>query len=72
MYAKRALLLKGDPSSVNAELIKKFDERRELMTDAKYAELEVPVCEVKDIQNIPYGVNSFWLKAMLNVNEVKE
>ena len=42
------------------------------MTDAKYAELEVPVCEVKDIQNIPYGVNSFWLKAMLNVNEVKE
>jgi len=49
VYAKRALLLKGDPSAVNEELVKKFDERRELMTDAKYAELEVPVCEVKDI-----------------------
>lgn len=42
------------------------------MTDAKYTELEVPVCEVKDIQNIPFGVNSFWLKAMLNVRECKE
>ena len=42
------------------------------MTDAKYADLEVPVCEVKDIQNIPFGVNSFWIKAMLNVNGVKE
>lgn len=42
------------------------------MTDAKYAELEVPVCEVKDIQNIPFGVNSFWLKAMLANREASQ
>lgn len=49
VYAKRALLLKGDPSSVSEELIKKFDERHQLMMDQKYTELEVAQCEVKDI-----------------------
>jgi hypothetical protein len=49
IYAKRALLLKGDPSSVDEVLVKKFDDRKEFMTDDKYHEMEVPLCEVKDI-----------------------
>jgi hypothetical protein len=45
-------------------LIKKFDERKEIFADGSFPDVEVSVCDVKDIQNIPYGVNSFWLKAM--------
>ena len=33
--------------------------------DEKYANLEVPICDVKDIQNTPKGVSGFWLRAML-------
>ena len=33
--------------------------------DEKYAELEVPICDVKDIQNTAKGVSGFWLRAML-------
>jgi len=32
----------------------------------------VSPCEVKDIQNIPFGVNSFWLKAMLNNKRISQ
>lgn len=35
------------------------------MVDEKYAELEVPICDVKDIQNTPKGVSGFWLRAMV-------
>ena len=70
VYAKRALLIKGDPSAIDKELLEKFEERQKVMIDADFAELEVPVCEVKDIQNIPFGVNNFWLKAMLANHEL--
>lgn len=33
--------------------------------DDKYAELEVPICDVKDIQNTQKGVSGFWLRAMV-------
>ena len=35
------------------------------MEDAGYEGLEVPICDVKDIQNTLKGVSSFWLRAML-------
>lgn len=72
VYAKRLALLNGEQAAVDDELIKKFDERREIFTDAKYAELEVTPCDVKDIQNTPYGVSGFWLKAMLGHKEIAE
>lgn len=33
--------------------------------DAEYEKLEVPICDVKDIQNVPKGVPGFWLRAMI-------
>ena len=33
--------------------------------DDKYAELEVPICDVKDIQNTQKGVAGFWLRSMV-------
>lgn len=40
------------------------------MKDAKYEEIEVPICDVKHIQNTPFGVGGFWLKSMLNHKEI--
>lgn len=70
VYEKRLALLSGDKAAVDPALIEKFDQRREVMQDAKYAELEVAVCDVKDIQNTPLGVSGFWLKAMLADKEI--
>lgn len=70
VYKKRAALLIGDNSAVDADLIKLFDQRREILTDSKYPEVEVAVCDVKDIQNTAYGVSGFWLKAMCANNHI--
>ena len=35
------------------------------LVDEGYEALEVPICDVKDIQNTVKGVSSFWLRAML-------
>ena len=50
IYAKRALLVKGleEPSQ---NLIDQFEEVKKGLADQKYSELEVPICDVKDIQN---------------------
>lgn len=44
----------------------KFDQRVEIFKDEAFTAVEVDHVEVKDIQNIPFGVPSFWLKAMCN------
>ena len=38
--------------------------KNKLMDDG-YESLEVPICDVKDIQNTVKGVSSFWLRAMM-------
>jgi nucleosome assembly protein 1-like 1 len=65
VYAKRALLLSGEKSAVDAELIMKFDERAEIFEDKEtFPDVETRHCDVKEIQNTPAGVSGFWLKAM--------
>lgn len=36
-----------------------------MTSDSEYADLEVPMCDVKDIQNTTKGVSGFFLRAML-------
>ena len=38
---------------------------KDKLMDDGYEGLEVPICDVKDIQNTTKGVSSFWLRAML-------
>lgn len=57
-------MLKGEPDAVSENLIKSFDERRVIFNDGSFPEVEVALCDVKDIQNSHYGVNGFWLKAL--------
>lgn len=64
VYAKRAALIKGDSQPEPATL-EKFEEMKSNLMDESYEGLEVPICDVKDIQNTVKGVSSFWLKAML-------
>ena len=70
VYAKRALLLKGDESAINEDLIKAFDERAEMFQDEEFGDVEVSHCDVNAIQNTKTGVSGFWLKAMCSVNSV--
>ena len=46
-------------------MIDQFEEVKKGLIDEKYNELEVPICDVKDIQNTEKGVSGFWLRAML-------
>lgn len=64
VYEKRAALLKGDVQP-DQEVCDKFEEMKTKMMDEDYEALEVPICDVKDIQNTIKGVSAFWLKAML-------
>ena len=49
VYQKRAGLLKGDVQP-DPEVVAKFEEMKAKMTsDSEYADLEVPICDVKDI-----------------------
>lgn len=43
----------------------KFEEMKTGLKDDGYESLEVPMCDVKDIQNTVKGVSGFWLRAML-------
>ena len=44
----------------------KFEEMKTKMTsDPDYESIEVPICDVKDIQNTQKGVSGFFLRAML-------
>ena len=64
VYAKRAALIKGDVQP-DSEVCDKFEEMKEKLVDESYEGLEVPICDVKDIQNTIKGVSAFWLKAMI-------
>lgn len=64
VYEKRATLLKGDVQPEEA-VIAKFTEMKNSLVDADYETLEVPICNVKDIQNTQKGVSGFWLRALL-------
>jgi len=64
VYAKRAAMLKGDTMPDEATLAK-FEEMKTGLQDDAYESLEVPMCDVKDIQNTTKGVSGFWLRAML-------
>ena len=50
-----------------AEVTAKFEEMKTKITtdDPDYEGLEVPMCDVKDIQNTTKGVSGFFLRAML-------
>lgn len=39
--------------------------------DDEYEKIEVPICDVKQIQNSQKGVSGFWLKAMLMHGELE-
>ena len=54
----------------SAELVSQFEEVKEKLIDEKYAELEVPICDVKDIQNTAKGVSGFWLRAMVGNDSI--
>ena len=64
VYEKRAALLKGDAQPAE-ETLAKFEETKAKLIDDQYESLEVPICDVKDIQNTVKGVSGFWLRAML-------
>jgi len=64
VYAKRAALVKGDVQPEDS-VCAKFEEMKGKLVDEGYEALEVPICDVKDIQNTTKGVSSFWLRAML-------
>lgn len=57
-------MIKGDIQP-DPEVTGKFEEMKSKMMDEEYEKLEVPICDVKDIQNTVKGVSAFWLKAML-------
>lgn len=48
-----------------------FDKRKEIRSaDEKYAGIEVEICDVNTIQNIPKGVSGFWLRTMLSQKNI--
>ena len=64
MYDKRAAIIKGS-AMPDPETIEKFEEAKSKLIDVDYETLEVPICDVKDIQNTQKGVSGFWVRAML-------
>lgn len=65
VYEKRSAIVRGE-AQPDEEVVAKFEEMKTaLVEDAGYEALEVPICDVKDIQNTLKGVSSFWLRAML-------
>lgn len=46
-------------------MIDEFDKLKEEFEDEDYEKLEVPICDVKDIQNVPNGIPGFWLRSIL-------
>ena len=65
VYLKRTALLKGE-ATPDPSVIEKYEEMKTKMTsDPDFEALEVPICDVKDIQNTTKGVSGFFLRAML-------
>jgi len=64
VYAKRSALVQGHVQPDEA-VCAQFEETKTKLADEGYEKLEVPICDVKDIQNTVKGVSSFWLRAML-------
>ena len=62
VYRKRAALLAGDKEAVDQALLDKFDQRSEILKE--FGDVEIEHVEVREIQNVPFGVPSFWQKAM--------
>ena len=71
IYEQRAKVLKGEVE-LEKENIDKFDQMRTDYEDAEYEKLEVPICDVKDIQNVPKGVPGFWLRSMIANKHLKD
>jgi hypothetical protein len=71
IYRKRAALTRGEEEP-NQNLIDAFEEVKTGLMDEKYNELEVPICDVKDIQNTEKGVSGFWLRAMLGHQSIQK
>ena len=69
IYDERSKVLNGLCDLDEAHLTK-FTELKEGLQDDAYEALEVPICDVKDIQNMPQGVPGFWLRAMIANNHV--
>jgi len=65
VYAKRAALIKGDSMPEEATVAKFEAMKTKLVADEGYEAVEIPICDVKDIQNTTKGVSGFWLRALL-------
>ncbi len=64
VYEKRGAILTGAAMPDEATL-NKFEEMKNNLMDEGYDKLEVPICDVKDIQNTSKGVSSFWVRAFV-------
>jgi nucleosome assembly protein 1-like 1 len=69
-YDKRAKLIKGEIQPEESYLTK-FEELKTELVDEEFEKLEVPMCDVKEIQNTLKGVPGFWLRAMLDLNDIQ-
>jgi len=65
VYAKRAALVKGETQPEEATIAKFEEMKTKLTAEEGYDAVEVPICDVKDIQNTTKGVSGFWLRALL-------
>ena len=52
--------------AIEEELIKQFDLRAEILSGSDFTPVDVNHVEVNMIQNVPFGVPGFWLKALVN------
>lgn len=68
VYQKRAALLSGS-AELDQALIDEFDKRRDILKD--FEDVDVDVCDVKDIQNSASGVPGFWLRAICGHQELR-
>ena len=71
IYKKRTALIKGDVMP-DEESLARYEELKSDLIDGDYEKLEVPICNVKDIQNTQKGVSGFFLKALLMHEHFKD
>ena len=64
VYEKRGAIITGATMPDEATMAK-FEEMKNNLMDEGYDKLEVPICDVKDIQNTSKGVSSFWVRAFV-------
>jgi nucleosome assembly protein 1-like 4 len=65
IYEQRKQVLMGT-GALSQALLDEYETRAKELDDEDFKKVEVTEVDVKDIQNTPNGVYSFWLKAMLN------